>query len=627
MKLSKTEIAVLRVLMTSEDFHSSYEIASSAKISRRMVRTVMPGIRQILEQNGITLNSKSNKGYRLSLSDPKSRQVLLKLIESDEKVSETVPEGLISRHNYIMRRLIETQDYVKVDDFADEMLLSRSALSTLMKNIRGIIKKYELTLEQKPYYGVRIAGKEIEQRHALNDFSFTSFSDASMFYDWLDAVINDTKSWEYEIVAILKKYRIRFTDIALCDLLLGIGIQIERISQSHVLDDYLDCSELAETPEMKAAEEVAQLIEEQSICSMNRYEINALAASIACKRSLCHIHTAEPEAKKTADEILKAIREQTGMDYAASSEIDLFPICISQIMRQLKYGEKNRTEMWDTAFTQFPLSYHHAKIAAGKILQKTGKKLGVSQVVFLTEAFRIMNEAMNVKPLRTLFICGHTDIGDSVLRKRIADHFIDLLNIDRSIQYYQIYEIDLDEYDLILTTIDIHKQINVPHLRISSYVTREDLQSIETFLHTQFILCVPEKWLHPDLYHEAAEIENAQSALKLFEQDVLNVYGEVDNPASGQLSKQAQTEVINDTLWVEAVRDMRYASPWWIAGIRQPFEYEGSMIQRIIAFFGDRGDWEYQDMKRLLRQVFPGSDEPLSFTELIEKIHETEKSS
>ena len=166
MKLSKTEIAVLRVLLTSEDFHSSYEIASSAKISRRMVRTVMPGIRQILEQNGITLNSKSNKGYRLSLSDPKSRQVLLKLIESDEKVSETVPEGLISRHNYIMCRLIETQDYVKVDDIADEMLLSRSALSTLMKNIRGIIKKYELTLEQKPYYGVRIAGKEIEQRHA-----------------------------------------------------------------------------------------------------------------------------------------------------------------------------------------------------------------------------------------------------------------------------------------------------------------------------------------------------------------------------------------------------------------------------------------------------------------------------
>ena len=51
------------------------------------------------------------------------------------------------------------------------------------------------------------------------------------------------------------------------------------------------------------------------------------------------------------------------------------------------------------------------------------------------------------------------------------------------------------------------------------------------------------------------------------------------------------------------------------------------MIQRIIAFFGDRGDWEYQDMKRLLRQAFPGSAEPLSFTELIEKIHETEKSS
>lgn len=88
MKLSKTEIAVLRVLMTSEAFHSSYEIASSTKISRRMVRTVMPGIRQILEQYGITLNSKSNNGTGTSQSE--TEELVMKLLRDGTKVDAII---------------------------------------------------------------------------------------------------------------------------------------------------------------------------------------------------------------------------------------------------------------------------------------------------------------------------------------------------------------------------------------------------------------------------------------------------------------------------------------------------------------------------------------------------------
>ena len=217
MKLNKQEIAVIRLLMANDDYVSSYEISASSGISRRMVREIVPLLRDRLAQEGIELESRTNKGYRLSGLTLKTRNRLLEMIEEGEKSVSQIPDDMLNRQIYINRRLIEADDYILVDDLADELLLSRTAVSSLLKDIRIVLKKYSLTIEQRPYHGIRMLGNEIDKRHALTDFNFTAFSDTAMFYDFMDTLAADETAWERDVLDVFRRYDIIFTDIALCE--------------------------------------------------------------------------------------------------------------------------------------------------------------------------------------------------------------------------------------------------------------------------------------------------------------------------------------------------------------------------------------------------------------------------
>jgi len=384
MKLNKQEIAVIRLLMANDDYVSSYEISASSGISRRMVREIVPSLRDRLAQEGIELESRTNKGYRFNGLTLKTRNRLLEMIEEGEKTVSQIPDDMLNRQIYINRRLIEADDYILVDDLADELLLSRTAISSLLKDIRVILKKYRLTIEQRPYHGIRVNGNEIDKRHALTDFNFTAFSDTAMFYDFMDTLAADETAWERDVLDVFRRYDIIFTDIALCDLLIGIAVQIARIVSGNELTEYVLQDVKENSEEVAAAREIAFSIKSRNFCELNENEIRALAAAIACKRSAVHMSFDDHDADEVSERIFDEIMKSTFVDYRASAKKGLIVQSVRHVMRQLRCDEKIRTEMWNTAFTRYPLAYSHARSAAEILTAETGKTCGKSHIVYLT---------------------------------------------------------------------------------------------------------------------------------------------------------------------------------------------------------------------------------------------------
>jgi len=384
MKLNKQEIAVIRLLMANDDYVSSYEISASSGISRRMVREIVPSLRDRLAQEGIELESRTNKGYRFNGLTLKTRNRLLEMIEEGEKTVSQIPDDMLNRQIYINRRLIEADDYILVDDLADELLLSRTAISSLLKDIRVILKKYRLTIEQRPYHGIRVNGNEIDKRHALTDFNFTAFSDTAMFYDFMDTLAADETAWERDVLDVFRRYDIIFTDIALCDLLISIAVQMTRIVSGDELTEYVLQDVKENSEEVAAAKEIAFSIKSRNFCELNENEIRALAAAIACKRSAVHMSFDDHDADEVSERIFDEIMKSTFVDYRASAKKGLIVQSVRHVMRQLRCDEKIRTEMWNTAFTRYPLAYSHALCAAEILNEETGKTCGKSHIVYLT---------------------------------------------------------------------------------------------------------------------------------------------------------------------------------------------------------------------------------------------------
>ena len=201
MNLKKNEIEIIKLLIASTNYISSYDIATATGINRRLVRDEMLNVKIILKSLGYELVSKTSKGYIIEGKSSHSLQGLFHIIEDAERQREYVfPTLPQERQSYILKRLVENNTYMKIDDLADELLISRSTISSDLKKARQDIKKYGLIMKQKPNYGICIVGDEVNKRKPLCDSLFTNLRQSEMFYDYLNSYITNPDSLENGII-------------------------------------------------------------------------------------------------------------------------------------------------------------------------------------------------------------------------------------------------------------------------------------------------------------------------------------------------------------------------------------------------------------------------------------------
>jgi hypothetical protein len=436
-------------------------------------------------------------------------------------------------------------------------------------------------------------------RHALADFIFRAFSEASMFFDFLDAVINDSLSWEFNVLRVFIQHGISFTDISLYDVLLTLAIQLERINSGHFIETMPDISELENEPEMAAAREISHLVSTQNVCEMPEAEIALLAVSIACKRSAGNMVLKDQDVFPLMDEILSEIKKATAVDYSPYVG-NSFDLGLQLVLRQLKYNEKIRTEMWDSAFLIYPLAYYHARIASSALERKYGSSLSVSQLVYLTEIFHAMQAKTVRKPLRTLLICGQTDFGDQDILKTISCRFPEELQIMHQCRYYDLFNEKLQNYDLVISTARIHRSLSVPHISVSPQLAPDDLNEIDTYIHEHFQLISPAVIFHPDLFRHHVPVKTQEDLFNTIDSCLSEVYRE----HGFQVSKMAEKDIVysghKNIMLMETARDMRCSCPWVVIVPEQSFVFNGHSSDLIFFFCGDKNTGDYKEIRSLI---------------------------
>lgn len=103
-------------------------------------------------------------GYVLELADEDAyREWVAKSHDNDSRMPQTPDERVL----YIMNDLLTRADWVRLEDLASSLFVSRSVVSTDLKSVKRRLAAFELALESKPHHGIRIAGDEMSRRLCL----------------------------------------------------------------------------------------------------------------------------------------------------------------------------------------------------------------------------------------------------------------------------------------------------------------------------------------------------------------------------------------------------------------------------------------------------------------------------
>ena len=144
------------------------------------------------------------------------------------------------RIRYILSLLLESDDYISLNEIMDKVFISKNTLNNYIKTIKKIIEKYYLEYIAKPNVGIKLIGTEDNKRKCIMDHVIT--------YDFDNYITGFTKEERALFIGIdldylkeitlsqLKRRNIETSDYNIKNLIIHLALMISRVKQNNYIN-------------------------------------------------------------------------------------------------------------------------------------------------------------------------------------------------------------------------------------------------------------------------------------------------------------------------------------------------------------------------------------------------------
>ncbi|MEJ5064238.1 MULTISPECIES: BglG family transcription antiterminator [unclassified Erwinia] len=279
MRFPNQRLAQLFDLLQNETLPQD-ELARRFAVSTRTVRTDIHVLNELLADHGASLVLNRGAGYRLKIEDLPRYTALLKQSPSHLRVPRTSSE----RVHYLLTRFLTSAFSLKLEDLADEWFVSRTTLQSDMAEVREWLARYQLAIETKPRYGMKLFGTEVAMRTCLTDLLYQiaqeDIDSPLLRLEALNRGMLDTL--QPLLQQCLSRFTIRLTDEGEFYLRLYCAVAVRRIGEGYPLTDFT--AEDVDDDVRDAARHIVNLMRPMTGKAISPAEEAYLRVNIAARR-------------------------------------------------------------------------------------------------------------------------------------------------------------------------------------------------------------------------------------------------------------------------------------------------------------------------------------------------------
>lgn len=496
-------------------------IAERQDVTERTIRNDIKSINKLLEDYQASIVKDKEGLYKLEIID----KDLFKKFEQEEMENFTFdysePENRIK---YIALKFLFSENYIKLEELMEQMYISRSTIQNDMKETREMLNRFNLDFIIKPNYGMKIVGSENEIRNAIsailydinkNSFNKTYMDSSNLFDKYnLDII--------YKIVVNnINESEIKLSDIALKNLVVHIAIAIKRISMNQYFDNHIEI-DIEKNNEFKIAEKIVDDLEEKFKIDFPMDEVYYITMHlmgtklIIKKNNKTKISDYDKKIIELSKEIISEVNKKISFDILNDNEL------LSSIILHLKpaiYRYKNKMLIKNPLLASIKYNYpqaYEASFTASKVIEnRLGIIFNEDELGYIAIHFgaAIERAKLNIKPINTLLVCT-TGIGSSrLLKYKLESIFSNQLNIVDTTEFYNIDKYKDKNIDLIISTVPISSEINIPTIFIQDILGESNFEDIKNFIEKKYNN-KKSKYLSIDDIYLNLDFENKEDTIK-----------------------------------------------------------------------------------------------------------------
>lgn len=473
--LTQRQKQIFSILDTHQEaFIKGIQIAEALGCSLKTLQTDIKELKTMLEAYDMELLSFTSKGYCLIPHDLQRYEEWKHQLATQEHDDFNDQSFRIS---YILSELLNREAYIKSDDLADQMFVSRSSISADLRIVKKILDKYQLTIEHKPNYGMKVDGLEKDKRDCIIKEKLGLHAGAvSIHKEWIP-VISDV------VVDNLMKAKYRISDVVLQNLVLHICVAVQRMMEHIYVEDTRPIQRYGH--EQQIAEHILCDLSDVYHFEVKRNEVGFLALHLLGKRSYEENELISTKTDQFVNDMLEYVKVKTNIDFCGDVELKIsLALHLVPLFIRLEHQMQLQNTMIKDIQTSFPLAYDVGVIAASYIHKETQWHVSNDEVAYLAVHFSLSlsKKENKVNPKRVLIICNARRGDYLMMQHSFLKEFHEMVNDLDIINAVEIPHHDLSSYDCIFATFLNHPLIPANALRINFFIDQKDIQRIKRAL-------------------------------------------------------------------------------------------------------------------------------------------------
>ncbi|MDD7305246.1 MAG: BglG family transcription antiterminator [Peptoniphilaceae bacterium] len=528
---------IFDILTSDYDFHTSDEISQLISVSVKTVQKDINGLNDILV--GARINSKRGKGYIFEILDKPKFTDFLKKDWIDYSFEDEDFNNLAYRIKYILFSLLFSKEYIKIEDLAEELSISSSQLKLDLNKVKEIIKKYKLKIDPRPHYGLRLVGDEFNKRMCIKKEIIqdkpeiiSKMSDESNVIDEIKEIINN----------IFDKYNFSITDISIENLVYHIYVSIKRTEdEDHFFIGSRDILLLRKNREYDIANEILDAIGEKFKVYFSDDEKAYIAMHLLSKRSFEKEN--KNEITKNVDQIvvdmIKKVRENLNIDLANDLDLRInLGLHLMPLIERINYNLTLKNPILDD-IKKDVISFEAATTASTVINEKYKINISEDEVGYIALHFSLAIKNIKDKEKNNknvLIVCNTGKATAQILKAQFLKEFQNYTGRVETCDSNKIKKQKLDKVDLIITSIPININTDIPIIEIGAFINNKDIKNIKKFFKPEKSI---EKYFPKDLFLTNLDFKNKKEALKNLV-EIINEKKSVDKNLLAEIEKREE---------------------------------------------------------------------------------------
>ncbi|PLR77334.1 PTS fructose transporter subunit IIA [Bacillus sp. V3-13] len=485
--------SILRQLMAARNSLTSEYLANVIQVTSRTVRNDMKELDKLLSANGARIKSLRGSGYELKIYDDQRFLKLLKEVFQNNSPKENIPTLPEDRIHYLIKRLLLSETFVKLDELADELYISRSTVQNDLREVKKILQAYGIVLEKRPNYGVKLRGEEVKLRFCMSEYIFGRRETEQDMMNVPGSILpnEEMAAVRNMILDEIKQNKITLSDIGLNNLIIHIAIACLRIRNGNYVSIYPEeFMDIMKQKEYEVAKEIVKKIETALQVVFPETEIAYVAIHLMGTKIIANPNIGDKEIQSFIDKniydltmkMLDKIESELMLGIKQDKELIVgLSLHLKPAINRYRYGMNLRNPMLDAIKSNYPVAFE-AGILAGMVLKdETGIDVHENEIAYLALHIgaAIERRKVNNQLKRCMIVCASGLGSARLLYYKLQSRFGSSLEVVGTTEYYKLNEVPFHTLDFIVSTIPIRDILPIPVIEVNTILGGDDFQKIE----------------------------------------------------------------------------------------------------------------------------------------------------